>query len=110
MTVILSAFYVNDIFLDNNNEALINNAIVKDEENSSTNTKDTKMTLRSSLLSVTCILHLYWLFVHALRFVTFIGLLNQFLLETLKTIGEFQEITHRQKRGKIWFRNTMLRL
>ena len=35
--------------------------------------------LRSSICNATYIVHLFWLFIHALRFVTFIGLLNVWL-------------------------------
>lgn len=67
----------------NNNENLIPNANDFEESKPAITTKEKKQSLLSSLLSLTCILHLYWLFVHALRFVTFIGLLNQWLLEIL---------------------------
>lgn len=44
-----------------------------------TSTQAPRLTLCQVLMSFTCILHLYWLFVHALRFVTFIGLMNVWL-------------------------------
>ncbi|KAL3837412.1 hypothetical protein ACJMK2_022771 [Sinanodonta woodiana] len=41
------------------------------------------LSLRATLLSAQCLFHLFWLCVHALRFVTFIGLLNVWLKKTL---------------------------
>ena len=42
-------------------------------------TDESKPSLMSVVFSVTYMLHLYWLFVHALRFVTFIGQINVWL-------------------------------
>ena len=82
-------------------EALISDANGTSGENTNTKTKPAKVSLRSSLLSLTCILHLYWLFVHALRFVTFIGFLNQWLLESLGNTEEFSDIVVREKKGEV---------
>lgn len=44
-----------------------------------TTVEKSRPTLMSTILSFTCIMHLFWVFVHALRFVTFIGQLNVWL-------------------------------
>ena len=89
------------IIISGNDEALISDANGTSGENTNTKTKPAKISLRSSLLSLTCILHLYWLFVHALRFVTFIGFLNQWLLESLGNTEEFLDIVVREKKGEV---------
>lgn len=85
-------FIIDVLFIisGNNNENLLQNANETDngEKGAITFAKEKKVTLLSSLLSFTCILHLCWLFVHVLRFVTFIGLLNQWLLEILEDSGK----------------------
>ena len=74
----------------NNNENLLSNENenCKRDIDANATRKEEKQSLVSTLLSVTCILHLYWIFIHVLRFVTFIGFLNQWIEEIVEDGGE----------------------
>ena len=82
----------------NNNENLLpnENKNYKGDKDAIATTKETKPSLASTLLSVTCILHLYWIFIHVLRFVTFIGFLNQWI-EELVDDGGHEESSKEEK-------------
>ncbi|KAK3597276.1 hypothetical protein CHS0354_005035 [Potamilus streckersoni] len=55
---------------------------------SSYESQKSHLSLRATLLSAQCLFHLFWLCIHALRFVTFIGLLNVWLKKTLNDEDE----------------------
>ena len=71
----------------NNNENLLSNEKEKRENGATATRSEEKPSLVSTLLSVTCIMHLYWIFIHVLRFVTFIGFINLWLEQIIDESG-----------------------